>query len=64
MILEVDNTEWTAIRLAMESEYKRYLEGIELASSEQVKEDFDQTALLYRKILDGLKEQINKQTKD
>ena len=64
MILEVDNTEWTAIRLAMETEYKSYLEAKELASSEKIKEDFDQTALLYKKILDGLKEQINKQIKD
>lgn len=64
MILEVDNTEWTAIRLAMETAYKSYLEAKEQASSEKLKEGFDKTAFLYKKILDGLKEQINKQTKD
>ena len=40
------------------------LEAKEQASSEKLKEGFDKTAFLYKKILDGLKEQINKQTKD
>ena len=64
MKIEITLTQWTAIRLAMETEYKSYLEAKELASSEKIKEDFDQTAFLYKKILDGLKEQIDKQIKD
>jgi len=64
MILEVDNTAWTAIEMAMEAEVRHYLEGSEQASSEQIKEDLARAALIYRQLLDELTEQINRQTKD